>query len=161
MESTKTNGKDRVVKHLEIIQAVITRLAHDSFLVKGWSMSILLAGAILIARDGIPFAWPALLLAVPVLGFWGLDGYYLWKEKLFRAVYDDIRTRDETDFAMQLIDHKGKPRYWATVFSCTLISFYVLEALVVFGLFLMLSIETSECTTTALQPITGSHPATT
>ena len=32
------NGTEKVVKHLEMIQAVINRLGSNSFLVKSWSM---------------------------------------------------------------------------------------------------------------------------
>ena len=38
------NGKEKVIKHLEMIQGVVNRLAHNSFLIKSWSMTILIAG---------------------------------------------------------------------------------------------------------------------
>ncbi len=41
-------GKESVIKHLEMIQRGINRLGRDSFLVKGWSMAILTAGIIFI-----------------------------------------------------------------------------------------------------------------
>ena len=37
------NDKEQVIKHLEIIQGVVNRLASNSFLIKGWSMTILSA----------------------------------------------------------------------------------------------------------------------
>ena len=40
---------------------------------------------------------------MPLLVFWILDAYYLWQERLFRAVYDSIRQKseDEIDFEMK------------------------------------------------------------
>ena len=37
------NNHDRVVKHLEFIQGVVNRLGGNSFLLKGWSMTVLAA----------------------------------------------------------------------------------------------------------------------
>ncbi len=71
------NGKEKVVKHLEMIQGVINRLGHDSFLLKGWSMTVIVAATVLAARFGLPHPYFILLLFLPVVGFWLLDGYFL------------------------------------------------------------------------------------
>jgi hypothetical protein len=78
------------VKHLEMIQAVIGRLGNDSFLVKGWSITV--AGAFFgfaVSSDNGPLALAAVL---PTGFFWSLDTYYLWSERLFRVLYDHVRT---------------------------------------------------------------------
>jgi hypothetical protein len=77
------------VKHLEMLQAVIARLGNDSFLVKGWSVTV--AGAFLgFAVSG--HQWKlALASIVPTLAFWGLDTYYLRSERLFRLLFDQVR----------------------------------------------------------------------
>ena len=65
------------VKHLEFVQSVINRLASDSFRMKGWAVVLVAALLILVllAREGrIEFAYIGF---VPVLVFWGLDGYFL------------------------------------------------------------------------------------
>ena len=52
---------------------------------------------------------------VPVLIFWGLDGYFLWQERLFRALYDHIRAMDaaEIDFSMDVSAFGNVPtRTW-------------------------------------------------
>ena len=46
------DDKDQVVKHLEMIQGVVNRLAYNSFLIKGWSMTILAAAILFLARIG-------------------------------------------------------------------------------------------------------------
>ena len=80
------------LKHLEFIQAVITRLANDSFLMKGWALTV--AGAFYgFAVKGTSWQVAAIGL-MPVLVFWGLDAYFLRQERLFRGLYDQVRQRN-------------------------------------------------------------------
>ena len=132
--------KDHVIKHLEMIQGVVNRLGHDSFLVKGWSMAILTAGIIFIARSEIQSGWIVLTFLIPVIGFWILDGYFLWQERLFRQVYNEIRVQVVTDFSMNPMKHKSKPKcsWVASMFSITLNIFYVIEISFVSGVFVIL-----------------------
>ena len=137
----KMNDKEQIVKHLEMIQGVVNRLGHDSFLVKGWSMTILTAGIIFIAKSEVQSGSIVLAFLIPVVGFWILDGYFLWQERLFRKVYDDIRGQETTDFAMNPMRHINKPKCsWRTsIFSVTLNIFYGIEVLFVLGVFLPLT----------------------
>ena len=81
--------KADVVKHLEMAQAIVNRMAGNSFLLKGWSVTAATALIALAAQNKNPgFASVAFL---PVLGFWGLDAYYLRRERLYRRLYDEIR----------------------------------------------------------------------
>ena len=130
------NDNERVVKHLEFIQGVINRLGSNAFLLKGWSMTVLVAGALLMVRFRPDQPLLVLTLLVSVFGFWLLDAYFLWQERLFRAEYDRVRQQDETDFAMNPVQHKHKPKHsWsATFFSVTLVIFYVIEILFVAAL---------------------------
>ncbi|WP_329021507.1 hypothetical protein [Streptomyces sp. NBC_00690] len=82
------------IKHLEFIQAVITRLGTNSFLVKGWALT--LAAAFLAVSASRPSWQIAVVGLVPVLCFWFLDGYFLRQERLYRHLYDDARRPDST-----------------------------------------------------------------
>jgi hypothetical protein len=73
------------VKHLEMLQAIITRMASNSFLLKGWSVTLVAGIFALGAKDAN--ATLVFLALVPVVTFWGLDGYFLWQERCFRALY--------------------------------------------------------------------------
>ena len=100
---------DRKIKHLEFIQGVINRLASDSFRMKGWCVVLVAALFILLARQGqVEFVAVAL---IPVIAFWGLDGYFLWQERLYRALYDHVRTLEEgkIDFSMNVSQVIKKP----------------------------------------------------
>ena len=114
------------LKHLELIEGVVNRLATDSFRVKGWTVFLVTALFVLLAmEDRLNVAYIAL---VPVLLFWGLDGYYLWQERLFRALYDRVRVLDESevDFSMATAGFQtGWKRSWpGSTFSITLVPFY-------------------------------------
>jgi hypothetical protein len=90
------------IKHLELIQGVINRLALNSFSVKGWSVTLVAALFALAAKDSNPkYVYVAYL---PVITFWGLDGYFLMLERNYRRLYDDVRGRDQTaiDFSMNI-----------------------------------------------------------
>ena len=59
----------------------------------------------------------------------GLDGYFLWQERLFRDLYDHVRVLDEADvdFSMDLSTFK---RTWlGATFSIMLVPFYIALAL--------------------------------
>ena len=132
-EDKFVNGIEKVVKHLEMTQAAINRLGRNSFLLKSWSMTILVAAMVLIARENLQNQYFTLTLLLPIAGFWILDGYFLWQERLFRHIYDEIRQQTDTDFKMDLSKHKGKPKssWISAVFSVTLIIFYFIEVLFV------------------------------
>lgn len=81
-------GESKVAdtKHLEFLQAVITRLAGNSFLIKGWSVTLTTAIVGLAAKDGGPEF--ALVGLVPVAIFGLLDAYYLALERSFRKLFE-------------------------------------------------------------------------
>ena len=130
------NSTEKVVKHLEMIQAIINRLGNNSFWVKGASLAIIITAGVLTPRGPniLPYVLSLTVLIPIILGFWTLDGYFLWQERLFRQIYEEIRQQNDTDFSMDVSKHKAKPEcsWTSTVFSVTLIVFYAIE--IVFAL---------------------------
>ena len=124
---------DAKLKHLELIQGVINRLAGNSFYIKGWAVVLLSALLVLVVREDQGEL--SLLGLLPVLVFWGLDAYFLWQERLFRALYDRVRLIDEAeiDFSMNVGVVRADPRLtWIrALVSRTLIPFYGALAAVV------------------------------
>ena len=137
------NGTEKVVKHLEMTQAVINRLGSNSFLVKSWSMTIIIAAMVLIARQDIQNPYFVLVLILPALGFWILDGYFLWQERLFRQVYGEIRVQPDTDFEMNPMKHRDKPKcsWLSAIFSLTLVIFYIVEIAFIIGVFAIIQMQ--------------------
>ena len=124
------------LKHLEFIQGAITRLANNSFRMKGWAVFLVAALLVLLAREGcIEFAYIAF---VPVIVFWGLDGYFLWQERLFRDLYNHVRELDEANIDFSMDRDVFKRSWLGATFSRTLIPFYGALAISV-GLALILN----------------------
>jgi hypothetical protein len=134
------NGTEKVVEHLKMTQAVINRLGSNSFLVKSWSMTIIVAAMVLIAKPDMQNPYFVLVLIVPVFGFWILDGYFLWQERLFRQVYGEIRVQSDTDFEMNPMKHRNEPKcsWLSAIFSLTLVLFYLIEILFIIGVFVII-----------------------
>jgi hypothetical protein len=131
---------DQTMKHLELIQAVITRLARNSFSLKGWAVTLVAAIFALAAREAEQkFILVALL---PAVMFWGLDAYYLRQERLFRKLYDVVRSvpaQAESDpFSMDTTPYSDKvATWWRTCWSRTIGWFYGLITLAVFVVIIM------------------------
>jgi hypothetical protein len=88
------------LQHLQFIQAVIARMATNSFLFKGWAITI---AASLSAFATVESRTALLVLAlVSTALFWGLDGYYLWSEHCFIALHKKVADQSEAeiDFSM-------------------------------------------------------------
>lgn len=84
------------IKHLELIQAAVSRMAQNSFTMRGWAVT--LVSAILVVAHEIA-GWEYLLIALlPAFLFWGFDAYYLRWERLFRKLYDKVRLQSETEW---------------------------------------------------------------
>ena len=118
------NSQDKL-KHLEFIQAVINRMAFNSFLLKGWSVTLVAALFALAAKDANKNY--VLVAYIPVVIFWVIDAYFLSQERLFRSLYDDVRKKkeDEIDFSMNTEDFRRGRNSWASSFlSKTLLLFY-------------------------------------
>lgn len=116
---------DEKLKHLEFLQNVITRMASNSFLLRGWTVLLVSAlFALLAEASRIQFVY---LVYFPSVAFWILDGYFLRQESLFRKLYDRVRTlpNAEIDFSMDTASVASQVDSWfRTLFSKTLITFH-------------------------------------
>jgi hypothetical protein len=69
---------EKKIAHLQMIQAIITRMASNSFLIRGWTVTLVAATFALAAKDA---DGRYILVAYgPTVMFWLLDGYYLAQE---------------------------------------------------------------------------------
>src|SRR3954470_10499895 len=101
--------------HLAFVQGVITRQAGNSFLIKGWALTVAVAlYGFSIGRQ----SWPLALLALaPILIFAWLDAYFFRQERLFRCLYDAIVADDDrvNPFSMNAkIFERNKSARWVT-----------------------------------------------
>ena len=115
------------IRHLEMIQGIINRMAGNSFMLKGWAVT-LIAGVFALGGDQVGWEY-YLVTLIPIIAFWGLDSYYLLQERLYRSLYGKVRrTKNESiDFSLAatLDEFKSKKNnYCKCFFSKTEIFFY-------------------------------------
>ncbi|MGR3794008.1 hypothetical protein [Vannielia sp. SX4] len=118
-------SEEHRVKHLEFIQGVINRLSTNSFLLKGWT--VVLVAALLSFAVSEDNAGLGLFTIIPLLVFWGLDGYFLWEERKYRKHYNRVRLKaiNEIDFCMNVADLTPEVGRWLkATFSKTLVAFH-------------------------------------
>lgn len=113
--------------HLEMIQGVINRMSGNSFLIKGWAVTLVAGIFALSSKDADKLFF--FVTYIPILLFWGLDSFYLLQERLYRALYNKVRLQneEEIDFSMKATQ-KDFPEdncsFWDCVLSKTEIWFY-------------------------------------
>ncbi|WP_396160765.1 hypothetical protein [Flavobacterium sp.] len=110
-------------KHLEFTQGVINRMGQNSFLIKGWTVTLVSALFALAAKDANQKF--VIVAYFPTIAFWLLDSYYLYQERLFRKVYDHVRKANSVDFSLNTKQFdKGFFDWAGAALSKTLILFY-------------------------------------
>lgn len=121
---------EKKLKHLEFIQNIITRMNSNSFLLKGWTITLVSALFALAAKDANLNYVLISYIVIPV--FWGLDSYFLSQERQFRNLYDSVRTNDESliDFNLYTADfRKGTNTWRCCLISKTILPFYFISIL--------------------------------
>ncbi|MDT0644653.1 hypothetical protein RM553_17570 [Zunongwangia sp. F363] len=117
---------DKKFKHLDFIHSTINRMSNNSFLIKGWTISIV--SIIFIFSDDEMNGSFLLISTVAVVIFWYLNGFFLQQERKFRALYNKIRklNEDDIDFSMSTEKFKsGKYHLISGIFGKTIWPFYV------------------------------------
>ena len=83
------------MKHLEMIQGVINRMASNSFMLKGWVVTLVAGIFALVGNDNENIY--NIIAYIPIIVFWGLDSFYLLQERLYRGLYEKVRLLDNSD----------------------------------------------------------------
>jgi len=114
---------------MEFVQSVIGRMAGNSFVLKGWSVTLASALFALAAKDSNPHL--ALLAIIPASAFWGLDAYYLRQERLFRRLHESLArqaSRGEArvePFSMATTTYEPTcPSWFRTLFSRSIVGLH-------------------------------------
>jgi hypothetical protein len=120
---------EKTLKHLEFIQAVINRFNGNSFLIKGWAVTLASALFALAAKDANQDFIKVIYVSIPA--FWLLDAYYLSQERQFRELYDAVRLKTEAsiDFSMNAKAYANGWKTWfGSLWAPTNLIFYILLA---------------------------------
>ncbi len=127
-------------KEIDLIQNCINRMSQNSFLLKGWAISIL-AVVLAIMKDFHDPIYLSLIMLIPLISFWYLDSFFLQKEKMYRKMYEwALEKRNQGDFSRLYeldpnrfkgeVESKGK-----IMLSLSLSLFYGIPFLIVIAIF--------------------------
>lgn len=133
--------KETLHKEIDLIQSVINRLAHNSFLLKGWTITIIVA-VLAFTKDTLvtnDITYFSLILLIPLVVFWYLDAFFLHKEKCYIKLYNwVVKKRLKTKEYQYNLNYK---RFEKDVDSIgkimrseTLLTFYGITALILIGI---------------------------
>jgi len=142
----KENLKEYMLKEIDIIQDIIKRMAFNSFMIKGWAITLVVLTLLLKGTE----KYQVWLAFIPLLVFWFLDAYFLWQERMYRKLYEwVINNRLETEeylFDMNAYRFKNEVQSIPRImFSITLGWFYGSIAILVIIYTLILLIMKGGC----------------
>lgn len=132
--------KEYMLKEVDIIQDIVKRMAFNSFMIKGWAITLVVVTLLLKGTEyqvGIAF--------IPLLVFWFLDAYFLWQERMYRKLYywviNNRLATDEYLFDLNAYRFKDEVQSrFRIMFSITLGWFYgsIAILIMVYSVFLFL-----------------------
>jgi len=128
-------------KEVDLIQNVIKRMASNSFLIKGWTITLVVVTLLLKGSR-----YQAFISFIPLMVFWYLDAYFLRQERMYRKLYEwVIANRLGTDECLFDLNakkfEKDVKSILKTMFSKTLGWFYGMLFLLVLAYSLLLLIN--------------------
>ena len=144
MRDKKEISIEEIHKEIDLIQSCITRMAQNSFMIKGWFVSIYAVILALLPEKVNMFLLCIALVAVNLI-FWYLDGFFLRTEKVYRKIYDWVleeRPQNNRELMYQLNPGKfnGKienvESIWKVMLSKTLRWFYLIPLVIVIIVFI-------------------------
>jgi hypothetical protein len=113
------------IEHLSLIQGVITRLAGNSFLIKGWAVTLVSALSAFAAKDADrTIAWIGCGAAVV---FAVLDAMYLANERAFRELYKKAAKGEVGNFSLAH-DDVTFMHFLGALFSWSVLPIYLVTA---------------------------------
>ena len=116
---------DNKIQHLQFIQNVIARMSTTSAVIKGFAITVTIGICTQITTDMME-DWGKFTLLLPLLALMLLDAYYLYLERNYRILYDEIREEKlPADFSMSLLNIT-KENYFSCIKSISVCPFYII-----------------------------------
>jgi hypothetical protein len=104
MDKKEIVTNEELHKEIDLIQSCITRMANNSFMLKGWLLTLIIA-FIALLPENINRFYICLIVLLTDLAFWYLDAFFIKQEKLFKWKYDWVITKrleGKSDFLYNL-----------------------------------------------------------
>jgi hypothetical protein len=126
--------KDYLFKEISLIQDILKRMASNSFMIKGWTLTLVVVTLLLKSEQ----KYHVFIAFIPLIIFWYLDAYFLWQERLYRRLYNwVIMNRMNTDqYLLDMNAYRFKDKEQSKLrimFSETLWWFYGTIAIITIG----------------------------
>jgi len=83
------NNDEKLCKEIDLVQGCINRMSSNSFMCKGWLLSLIIA-ILALLPESINRKSICIIILLANLCFWWLDTYYLQQERMFRWKYEWI-----------------------------------------------------------------------
>jgi hypothetical protein len=162
--------KENLHKEIDLIQECIKRMASNSFLLKGWTISLVAVVLALSEKNVSPY-FLGLVVLVPLISFWYLDAFFLYTEKLYRKMYEWVineRPKSNNERMYDLNPHRFKDQLrvkkwnkekkvmeetnrleseWTVMWSKTLRCFYFIPIVLIMIILIVLFVKGTTCTT--------------
>lgn len=119
------------LKHLEFIHNTINRMSTNSFIIKGWLITLISALFVFVDIDVNGQFMVVIWMTVPM--FWYINALFLQIERKYRALYNQVRTQDLSliNFSMNTDDFNGGYySIWSCLISKTIWPLYVTVILI-------------------------------
>lgn len=133
------SNNDILHKEIDLIQSCISRMAQNSFLIKGWAITLVTVVLALMEKTIDPI-YLCLVLFIPLVAFWYLDAFFLQTEKMYRKMYEWVivaRPKNDLSQLYDLNPHRYKDKVDSrkkVMWSITLRIFYGIPLLMVLAI---------------------------
>ena len=116
---------DMRIKHLEMVQSVVARIAGQGATLKNYCITLTTAICGFAISLQKPFV--GLLALLPITMFWLLDTQYLRIERRLRRLFDEVRSKDWGAVPTFEIALRTAPEvaFAAVLWSWSIVSFYI------------------------------------
>lgn len=140
-DNSEPISNEVIHKEIDLIQNCISRMEKNSFLLKGWNVSLMVAVLAILPKN-ISSKMIILILSFILISFWYLDAFFLKIEKKYRKLYEKVikdRRNGNIDNLYSLdirnISLDKKEAY--TMKSDTLLCFYGIQMLLIIIFFVI------------------------
>lgn len=146
---TTKNKTEILHKEIDLIQNCITRMASNSFLIKGWYFTLIL-GFFVFGYEKIPINIVILISFIITIIFWILDTFFLQLERKYREKYNWViqNRKFSNKFFYNLNPNKGRiqsgytsTKFLKVFFSKTLLFSYGTVAIILLITLLILNAD--------------------
>ena len=131
---------EELFKEIDLIQSCINRMAQNSFMLKGWALTVF-AGVTVFTQGNNFTDWTIMLCStlLPFVCFWVIDAFFLKTERKYRKLYTQVLHERkqgilEKQYELDISSIEEK-NIVCTMFSTTLLVFYGIPTLCILGVF--------------------------